>query len=247
MFHIFSEEAMRHPMLAALSVLGALMLSSCNSSTTPSSGPTVEVYSDMNASMLRQTTEARKGSAVEGITVVDSIKIDRVRILVRRLKLHGTDDDTAGKDIKTEPFILTFTAQQQLMTTATIPNGTYRWMKLEFHRLSNDEADRYYTNPAFADFIPPERYSVIIEGKVWTRGNAMPDTFTYRSTVTANVALKFDPPVEVTSASILRLLMRFDPAAVFVANGNILLHPLDPDSRSIIEANIKASLKALKR
>lgn len=75
----------------------------------------------------------------------------------------------------------------------------------------------------------------------------MPDTFTYRSTVTANVALKLDPPVEVTPESILRLVMRFDPTAVFVANGNILLHPLDPDSRTIIESNIKASLKALKR
>lgn len=61
---------------------------------------------------------------------MDSIKIDRVRILVRRLKLHGADNDSAGKDIKTEPFILTFTAQQQLMTTATIQSGTYRWMKL---------------------------------------------------------------------------------------------------------------------
>jgi len=247
MFHIVSEASMRHTLLAALSVLGALMVSSCTSSTNPSAGPRVEVYSDMDASMLRQSTEARKVPTAEGITVVDSLKIDRVRILVRRLKLHGADNDSAGKDIKTEPFILTFTAQQQLMTTATIPSGTYRWMKLEFHRLSNDEADHYTTNPAFADFIPPERYSVIIDGRVWTRGNATPDSFTYRSTVTANVALKLDPPVEVTPESILRLVMRFDPAAVFVANGNILVHPLDPDNRSIIEANVKSCLKALKR
>jgi hypothetical protein len=238
---------MRLSMFTALGVLGALVLSSCNSSTNPSDGPRVEVYSDMSASTLRQSTELSKVSKAQGITVVDSIKIDRVRILVRRLKLHGADNDSAGNDIKTEPFIITFTAQQQLMTTATIPSGTYRWMKLEFHRLSNEEADRYYTNPAFADFIPPERYSVIIDGKVWTGGKVMPDTFTYRSTVTANVALKLDPPVEVTPESILRLVTRFDPTAVFVVNGNILLHPLDPDSRSIIEANIKACLKALKR
>lgn len=54
---------MRRSMFAALSVLGALVLSSCNSSTNPSEGPQVEVYSDMSTSTLRQTTEPWKGSA----------------------------------------------------------------------------------------------------------------------------------------------------------------------------------------
>ncbi len=107
---------------------------------------------------MRQSTE-RKVPTAEG-TVVDSLRLVTGRILVRRLKL-GADNDSAGKDIKTEPFILTFT-WQQLMTTATIRAA--RSVDRRFHRLSNDEADRY-ANPAFADFTPPERYSVIIEGR----------------------------------------------------------------------------------
>ncbi|MCX8050531.1 MAG: hypothetical protein N3B17_01365 [Chlorobi bacterium] len=236
----------RHLLSSVMVAAVGLLFHHCTDSTS-SPTPSVELYADMNTSTVRQAALLDKGTAAQGITAVDSIKIERVRILVRRLKLHGSDSDSSGKDLKTDPFIVTFTAQQQRVTSATIPTGTYRWMKLEFHRLSNDEADRLYNNPAFADFIPPERYSVIIEGKVYTRGSTVPDSFTYRSTVTANVALKLDPPAEVTANSVLGLVMRFDPAAVFTTNSGIVLHPLDPDSRSIIEGNIRAALKALKR
>lgn len=227
-------------------LIAAFVFQHCTDSTSPST-PSVELYSEVSSSTVRQAIQSGKGNTATGITLVDSIKIDRVRILVRRLKLHPSEDDSSGKDIKTEPFIVTFTSQQQLVTSATIPSGTYRWMKLEFHRLSNEEADRFYSNPAFADFIPPERYSVIIDGRVYSRGNIQPDTFTYRSTVTANVPLKLDPPMEVNESTILRLVLRFDPAAVFTTSAGIVLHPLDPDNRSLIEGNIRVSLKALKR
>lgn len=231
---------------AVLIIVAAFFFSQCTDSTSPST-PSVELYSEVSTSTVRQAIQIPKGNTITGVTPLDSITIDRVRILVRRLKLHPADNDSSGKDIKTEPFIVTFTGQQQMVTSATIPAGTYRWMKLEFHRLSNSEADQYWNNPAFADFIPPERYSLIIEGRVYARGSSQPDTFTYRSTVTANVSLALDPPMEVTENTILRLLLRFDTAAVFTTNLGIVLHPLDPDNRSTIEGNIRAALKVLKR
>jgi len=231
-----------HGMVIALAVL----VQHCTNSTSPQN-TSVEVYSELGGTTVMQMVQQSNGTSIEGLTAVDSIRIDRVRILVRRLKLHVADNDSNGRDIKTEPFIVTFTSQQQLFANAAIPSGSFRWMKLEFHRLSNEEAERYYSNPVFGDFIPPERYSVIIEGRVYTRGRITPDTFVYRSTVTANVAIKLDPPMELSENSVLRLLLRFDPAAVFKTSAGIILHPLDPDNRSIIEGNIRVALKALKR
>lgn len=226
-------------------VLAALLVYGCSESSSPSN-PTVEFYAQLTSSSVRQSMQRSKGTAAAGFSIIDSIKIDRVRILARRLKLHSSDNDSVGKDIKTDALIFTFTPTQQWVTSATIPPNTYRWVKFEFHRLSSDEAQRYLQDTTFADFIPPERYSVIIDGKVYAVGDTVPTPFTYRSQVTANAALKFDPPIEVSGGTLLGIVVRFDPQQAFV-KGNVVLDPRDPANRSEIEGNIRNALKALKR
>lgn len=223
-----------------------ILLQQCTDSAS-TAVPTVELFTELTTSTIRNAIQFGNKDDVVGSTPVDSLTIDRARIVVRRLKLHTVEDDSAGNDIKTDAFILTFIPQQSWVTRATIPIGTYRWMKLELHRLSNEEAELYSNNPVFADFIVPERYSVIIEGKVYPHGNVQPIAFTYRSTITANVALKLDPPSEVASHSILQFVAQFDPSVVFRSSSGSILHPLDPDNRSDIENNIKSALKVLKR
>lgn len=237
---------MQHLLYLSFIISPLILLQHCSNSAS-TTVPTVELFTELTTSTIRNAIQFVNKNEVMGSSPVDSLAIDRVRMVVRRLKLHTVEDDSAGNDIKTDAFILTFIPQQSWVTSATIPIGTYRWMKLELHRLSNEEAEFYASNPEFADIIVPERYSVIIEGKVYPHGNVQPTAFTYRSTITAAVALKLDPPSDVASHSILQLVAQFDPSVVFRSSNGYILHPLDPDNRSTIENNIKSALKVLKQ
>jgi hypothetical protein len=212
-----------------------------------SSSPEAAV--EVSAQLVSPVVSARSvqpGISPLGRSTVDSLSIERVRILLTRLKLHAAGEDTAagGRDLKVGPFVASFTPQQQILAGATIPPGTYRWLKMEFHRFSDSEAARYATDSLFRDFVVPERASVLIEGKVFVGDSVVP--FVYRSDITANVSLLLDPPASVGESDLLRLLVQFDPQQVFV-EGAVVLDPRDQRLESLIDNKLRSALKALKR
>ncbi len=214
------------------------------SEDTSSAGSSVEVRTQLGTATVRSAALLER--APQGRSGVDSLRIDSVRVLIRRLKLHAAGEDTSagGRDIKVGPAVALFGEQPQLLSAADIPAGTYRWLKLEFHRFSDSEASRYATDTLFQDFAAPDRPSVIIAGVVFVGDSAVP--FVYRSQLTANVSLALDPPASVGTAELVRLLVRFEPLQAFL-EGNTVLDPRDPRFRSTIETKLRSALKALKQ
>ncbi len=229
-----------------LLLIGAVCLaiiSGCAEEGT-GAGTTVEVSTQLTATTVRSTAVAPSPTPLSQ-SEIDSLTVTRVRILLSRLKLHpASDTASGGSDIKTGPFVAVFTAQTQQLALGSLPPGTYRWMKLEFHRLTDAEAARSANDTLLRDFATPERYNLLIEGTVYVGDSAV--AFLYQTGVTANVALQLEPPVEVSSQSLLRLLLQFDPAQAFVVAGN-LVDPRREAHRSLIDRNLRNALKALKR
>lgn len=184
--------------------------------------------------------------APQGRSSVDSLRIERVRLLLKRLKLHAAGEDTVagGRDVKVGPFVAVFGTAAQLLGWAEIPAGTYRWLKLEFHRFSDSEAARYAADTLLRDFAAADRPSLLIEGTVFAGDSALP--FVYRSDITANVSLALEPPASIGSGEVLQLLVRFDPRQAFM-EGSVVLDPRDPQLRSQIDKKLRSALKALKQ
>jgi hypothetical protein len=223
-------------------LLPIFLLGCSEESTAPEAS--VQVHTQLAASVVtaRNTSAA---TPLGGGATVDSLQLTRVRILLSRLKLHPTQDTgVGGRDVKVGPFVAVFTAQPQLLGSTSLPGGTYRWVKLEFHRFSDSEAARYAADTLFRDFALPDRASLILEGTLFVADSAIP--FVYRSTVTANAALSLDPPASVAEGEVLRILLQFEPRQVF-RRGNLVVDPRDPRWRSDIENALRDALKALKQ
>lgn len=229
--------------LVVAGCLVSVLASGCAEEGTTSEA-VVEVVTQLAPATVRPTAVA-KGNSPLGRSEVDSLIVTRVRILLSRLKLHPSSDTAAGgADIKTGPFVATFTAQSQQLALGSLPPGTYRWMKLEFHRFTDAEAARHANDTLLRDFATPERYNLLIEGTLYVRDSVI--GFLYQTGVTANAALQLDPPAEANQQTLLQLLLQFDPAQAFVVAGT-LLDPRRETNRSLIDRNLRNALRALKR
>src|SRR5204863_4518755 len=111
--------------------------------------------------------------------VADSVEVTRVRFLLSAVKLHVEGNDTTHDgEIKTGPFVLEFTPGfSRVFTTITIPAGTYEKIKFEVHKFPSSIDQTYLNDPVFTDFVSSERSTVIIEGRVWSAGIAVPQNF----------------------------------------------------------------------
>src|SRR5258706_7433762 len=90
----------------------------------------------------------------------DSIVITRARIVIRTLKLHinGDADDSlehVSHDgdvdvIKAGPFVAEFNSTgEKIISTVTIPPGTYDHIKFEIHKLNENEDTSLLNDPLF--------------------------------------------------------------------------------------------------
>jgi|GEM_PF-1199716 len=207
-------------------------------------GTTVHVAAQLAAAVVRQST-MEKRAVPQGQSEVDSLEVTSVRILLKRLKLHTTGDTSLqGEEVKVGPFVAVFAHRERQLAVSTIPPATYRRLKLEFHRLTDEEVSRYANDSLLWEFATPERYSVSIEGRVFTPAGA--SAFIYRSDVTANVALPLEPPAEVRKEQVLSLLLHCDPYQIFVVAGR-LVDPRDERNRRFIDSNLHMAFKVLKR
>jgi hypothetical protein len=228
----------------------ALSMTGCSDDTTGTgTDATVAMKGEMTGSSV--TAALRKDDGNFTITsigeVVDSLKVTRVRILVSEMKLHRSNADTTTGDntVKTAPMMITIdSAGTRTFTTATVPAGSYDKIKFEFHRFSSSEVGTYLNDTVYTDFVTNDRYTFIMDGRVYKGGVATP--FTYRSDATANLTLKFEPAIDLAAGSSSSIVLQVDPAAVF-SSGNDVLDPRDEKNESSIDNAIKAAIKALKR
>jgi hypothetical protein len=229
--------------------IASMVFVACSENTNEPSGEgTLEVKTAMSNPTV--SMKAYKGiAAVQGGSIVDSIHVDSVRILLKRIKLHRSNDDTmsGGKDVKIGPAVIHFTndtaAAVSLVFRESIPTGLYRKMKLEMHRFTPTEAEGYITDPEFGPFAYPERLTIIINGTVYANGASR--AFQFEDDWTENMWILFDPELEVGTDQ-TNLTWEFDAAKVFWKAG-ALLDPDDDHHKGDIGDGLRKCWRIFKR
>lgn len=178
---------------------------------------------------------------VSGAAAVDSLKLTAVRLILRDIKFKSTAEDTLN--FKTAPLLLTvnLTGTVQSLGAIQVPLGTYNRIEFDVHRLEKTSL----TNPAdtvtFADFLKGERYSVIIDGRMYISGKD--SAFSYRSKIDAKQKYDLSPVLTVDKQTPnVSTTMQINTANWF-RFGGALLDPMDKNNEGKIDEAIKASIK----
>ncbi|NNG27657.1 MAG: hypothetical protein HKM87_09035 [Ignavibacteriaceae bacterium] len=165
----------------------------------------------------------------------NSIQLNEVKILVRNLKFDLANS-SGSSDIKLGPFVIHLNPNG--MTTGVqvndAPEGTYRRVKFEVHKLEDHEIP---PDPEFSEGSSgSDRFSVIIKGDF----NNTP--FVYKSQRTTYQEIEFQSPLVINNNSAVNLTIRVNPYSWFFEEGSYL-DPTDESNRSEIEMNIEHSFK----
>lgn len=218
------------------SAIALTAVAGCSDDPTSSDQATVAMESKLESSSV-SLLKGSSGSAAE----VDSLKVNKIRMFVRRLKLERDESDTTGdKNVKTDPFVITFQGQANTFATTTLPAGTYDKVKFEFHKPSNSDVATYLSNPIFVDFVTDGNHTVIYDLTLYKGG--VPIAYVWSSDMNANLSMKFDTPVTLAAGSTSTIALKIDPADVF-KKGAAVLDPRDKSNESDIDNNIKAAIK----
>ena len=168
-------------------------------------------------------------------TVGDSQNIlilDTVKILIKDIKLNFSDNQEDSCDFKVGPFVLflNFSSGINILSSAIIPDGNYRKIKFEIHKLNDNEA---LPDPEFAD--ANGRYSVIV------RGRYLGNYFIYKSTKSAHQILQFPNDIPITLSGVSNITLMVRPYIWFIKNG-AWLNPFDSANSNDIDNNIKDNI-----
>jgi len=229
---------MRTTILAILTLVTfGLVLPSC-SSTDPDGSGTVKMNATVDNAVVNRVAD-KSGDRVEGNVM--QVEIERVRILISRLKFKSVQEDTnGGKDIKTGPAVVTFENDEvTVVFQEPVPNGTYDRVKLEKHKFSSSEAEQYANDPVFGEFASPERLSIIIEG-IYNDGTEQP--FVIQDDATENLWIDFEENLIIDDDTDATIELTFDAQQVFKQNGNVL-NPFDDKDRRDIFKNLKKAFR----
>ncbi len=236
----------------------------CNNATNPvGSNPNSIGKVSMSAAYTPKSVQGMQKSS--SVSAVDSIKLTRVRVVLRNIRLKAEDDDhevemetedhgdnKSGEDsakAKLAPFVLelNLNGSTQQISITNVPFGTYDEFKFQIHRINQNEISGLppAEQAKFADFLSGERYSIIIEGNVYKNGQVTP--FTFRSKIDAEFELKLSPKFVVNQTQItFNLTLEVSSAGWFVDANGALVDPSDPNNASLINSNLKSFLHAFK-
>lgn len=236
----------------------------CNNATNPV-GSNANSLGKVSMSAVYSPQPVTGMQKANSVNAVDSIRITRVRVVLRNIKLkaednenevemetddHGdkeTDDDSSKA--KLSPFVLelNLSGSTQQISISDVPFGTYDEFKFQIHRVNQNEISNL--TPAeqakFADFLSGERYSIIIDGNIYKNGQVTP--FTFKSKIDAEFELKLSPKLVVNQTQItLNITLEVSSAGWFVDANGALVDPSDPNNAGLINSNLKNFLHAFK-
>ncbi len=225
--------------LAAVAALSLLVIG-CADSDSTGDGNNFRLQAEMTNSNVTRSY-AGKNSPTAGDTV-QSLSVSSVRLMISELKLKQKDSISEIK-VKTGAVILSVNSSgSQLVTTSVIPAVAYDKVHFKFHRLNDQEAADYGSIPEFADFVKPDRYTIIFEGTI--NGSTQ---FTYGSKVEED--LKLDVQEFIVSADNMTVLaLQLDIDKIFRdKDTGAILDPRDPENANRIDNEVKAALKVLRK
>jgi len=232
--------------LAVLTLTISVLAIGCSTDSTSSDQETVTTSTTMSSGTI--TSIVSKDAVITGAgTTCDSIVVTRARIVISAMKLHHDDADTAGEGtIKAGPFVAEWDSTgEQIISTVTIPPGTYDRIKFEMHKLNDNEDASLLNSPIFGDFVNGGRYTAIIDG--WSYVNGVAYRFQFKTSRTENVMVFLNPSVTFGAGQTTNVAFIFDPKIVFARVGQRPLDPRESGNQNDIEKLIKDALKALKK
>lgn len=216
-----------------------------NNNNTGATEKSVSWGAEMSSSSVSASVMDKNTTALQAVTL---LQIQRVRLLVKELKVKPSKDNSGASDkqIKLSPFVIEWLPNQTtVFATALLPIGEYDQAKFQIHRFNPPEVAQYQNDAIFRDFVVPDRASAIIEGVLTENGRT--EAFTYRSDVTTNLNLNFDNVITVApSGTTLTIILQFNPLVVF-KKGAVLFDPRDTKNRNDIDNAIRTAIRAFKR
>jgi hypothetical protein len=235
------------PVAAALIAVAALS-AGCSDSTSPQDTSNVRIEADMASTNVPfgKTVAVSEASGLLGAgATVDSLQITSIQLLIKEIKLESKDSATEIK-VKTGPAILSMDQSgPRLATTGTIPAATYDKVQIHFHRFNDQERADFLNSPDYADFLSNDRYSIVIKGTAFDKGQSYP--FTFGGKVEEDVKLDM-ADVSVNSTGVATIVLRIDPVAAFKdLDTRVVYDPRDSANTSKIEGLLKKPIKALKK
>ena len=230
--------------VAAMTVC-LLAVVSCEDSTAPAQQGTIVVCTNIIGPTV---TAAMPDGSTQSPDEVDSVRVQRIRVLISRIKLHATAEDTsdqAGRDIKAGPAIVTWT--RDTLTTvfaAPVSTGRYDRVKLEMHKFSAAEAATYRNDSIFADFATAsDRVTLIIDGVTWKDSVMSP--FTLASDRTENLWVVLEPYFEITASSTTTVVLDFDAVELFRIGGRVI-NPSNAQVKTLLQTRLRTLLRLRK-
>ncbi len=234
-------------LLISYGIILFVLLTSCAETTAPDAESIVRIRSEMFQGMIQSINIDKKNPLFQK-SVVDSVKISKLRILISEIKFHSDNEvnEENNKLFKTGPFLLIGDSTGGYFDVAVgnLPAGDFNSLKFELHRFSVNELSTYQNDITFNEFATEERYSVILEGTAFKYGNPFP--FTYKSSSTANLTFKFEPSLQLRKDVPLDIYLQINPINLMKI-GNSILDPRDPENASDIDYLIQTALKAIKK
>lgn len=176
-----------------------------------------------------------------GAAAVDSLKITAVRFCLRNIKFKSTGNDSMN--FKTTPILLSvnLAGTVQPLGAIEVPLGTYNRIEFDVHRPQKSTLATPADTVTFADFLKGERYSVIIDGRMYIGGKD--SLFSYRSKIDAKQMIDLSPVLTVDKQTPnVNTTMQINTANWF-RFGGALLDPMDKNNEGKIDEAIKASIK----
>lgn len=232
--------------LVSLLCASSLGVISCSSSTTPGTTTQVNMTAEVDGSKATVAFFKKTSTLAAGI-VADSIEVTRIRYLMSDVKLHIEGNDTTHDgEVKAGPFILEFTPGfSRSFATITLPAGQYQEIRFDIYKFPSSISQTYLSDPTFTDFVTDSRYTVIIEGRVWSAGSSIPVNFVYKSAITADIEAPFPGQVTLDANTNATIAMVFSPMLAFKSVS--VLDPRDPDNATAIDGYLMNAIKSLKK
>lgn len=224
------------------------LFSACSESTNePATQANVKIRSVMSDNII-QTIKLDDKYNNPQKSEVDSVRIKKIRILVKEIKFHSTGETDDNKDqlFKSGPFLYVGdeTGANFDVAVGQMPIGEYDKVKFEIHRFSSSDISKYSNDITFSEFATSDRYSIIVEGIAYKYG--VPFEFKYYGTPTSNISLKFEPSIKISQNVANDIYLLVNPVNMLKI-GNSVLDPRDDDNSNDIDYLIMTAIKAIKK
>lgn len=213
-----------------------LLLASCSNSSSPDPGNgQFQLRTTITTSVINAISNDRRVETLAS----DSVRIDSLRLLISRVTLLRSSDDTSGIDagriVHGGPAVITW--KQGAHTTAfasEVPAGSYRAVKLELHRFSASEIPNYRDDPMFHDFCEPERVTVIVNGLRYENG--LEEPFQLTLAITRNIWIIPYENFDIQEGAVNNFYLDLDGALIFKSGGRFVNSDSDTLRQSLVTA-----------